>query len=222
MSVNESVNSFDKFSEKTSKFLKNNYVQTIIFVLAILYGSLIAPKLPMEVMKVIKHPIFLLVALVLIAFLTTQNKKVAVIVGVALAITLIFVSSSQTEAKVQQYFVEMFTNDSITSNTSVSAVNDMLISMPSSIPVSVNTVQPGINMEIKSNMLDEQLESPVYMVPTDNRQTHNDGINQYNDFGMMFDPNDKTPEVNQLDNLCIKGKCIGGFEKNNLANISMN
>jgi hypothetical protein len=82
---------FSELSESAENFFKNEYVVTIVFVLAILYGSLVAPKLPESLMKFVKHPVFLFVALVLVAYITTKNKKVAVIVGLALAITLIFV-----------------------------------------------------------------------------------------------------------------------------------
>jgi predicted membrane protein len=87
--------------ESTEKFLKNEYVVAIIFVLAILYGSLVAPKLPESTMKIIRHPIFLFIALVLIAFVTTKNKKVAVVVGIALAITLVFVENNNNLKKLQ-------------------------------------------------------------------------------------------------------------------------
>jgi hypothetical protein len=86
--------SLKKIFKSPAKLFKNEYVVTIIFVLAILYGSLIAPKLPESAMRIVKHPIFLFIALVMIAYITTQNKKVAIIVGLALAITLTFVGNT--------------------------------------------------------------------------------------------------------------------------------
>ncbi len=76
------------------KVFSNNYISTILIVLAILYGSLAAPKLPSGFVKIVKHPIFLLLALTTIAYLASNNGTVALVAGLAVCITLIGINDS--------------------------------------------------------------------------------------------------------------------------------
>lgn len=86
--------------DSIKKVLSNNYVSTILIVLAILYGSLAAPKLPKNVVKVVKHPVFLLLALTAIAYLASNNGTIALIAGLAICITLIGVKDKDKIIKV--------------------------------------------------------------------------------------------------------------------------
>jgi hypothetical protein len=87
-------------TDSIKKVLSNDYVSTILIVLAILYGSLAAPKLPANIVKIVKHPVFLFVALVGIAYLASRNGTVALVAGIAVCITLIGLNDGNKIVKV--------------------------------------------------------------------------------------------------------------------------
>jgi hypothetical protein len=99
--VSLSIESISSDIGKTIKnVLSNNYISTILIVLAILYGSLAAPKLPQNVVKVVKHPVFLLLALTTVAYLASNNATVALVAGLAVCITLIGINDNDKIIKV--------------------------------------------------------------------------------------------------------------------------
>jgi hypothetical protein len=97
--MESNVNKLENFFKN---IISNNYVSTILIVLAILYGSIAAPKLPTSTVKVIKNPLFLLIALVIIAFMASKNGTVAIVVAIAICITLIGINDGDKILKVLQ------------------------------------------------------------------------------------------------------------------------
>jgi hypothetical protein len=305
--------SINKYSDSVANVFKNEYVTTIIFVAAILYGSLLAPKLPNSAIKIVKHPLFLLVALVVIAFVATKNKKVSIVVGLAMALTLIFVGNNDTANKVEhltnssnnknveQFNLDNFfkgTIDSLLGRSVSSNVGNVSVARVEGSPVLDNTLLPvtdaynkhvtdvngnivmapaTIAIDTTGNVITNGNKQPLLVPPkvavTESGQIAKDlngkvvvapsivkkdktgnvvvdskglpmvtscmvsvdggnsvrmlepnrsrrasgGSGLHDDFGMLFDENDTTPEDNHLGKLCVGNKCTDGYEPNCLA-----
>ena len=78
--------------DTVSGVMNNPYVTATMTLFVILYGALARPDLPDFVMNLFDNPIFRLVVLFLIGFISVRNTQVALIVALAFTITMNLVS----------------------------------------------------------------------------------------------------------------------------------
>jgi hypothetical protein len=130
--MESNVNKLENFFKN---IISNNYVSTILIVLAFLYGSIAAPKLPTSTVKVIKNPLFLLIALVIIAFLASKNGTVAIVVAIAICITLIGINDGDKILKVlqTQNNIEFLDSNAVPPTTNVPSSMMMPTTLPNVI-----------------------------------------------------------------------------------------
>ena len=79
------MNSFVQTSEN---ILQNKYVATVLIVFFILYGSIIAPKLPLSIAKLFDNTFFRLFVFFLIAYLASANPMVALVAALAVFLSI--------------------------------------------------------------------------------------------------------------------------------------
>ena len=77
----------ENIGKTVESFLKNEYVSTILGLFLVMYGGLAAPKLPPQIAKMFENPLFRLVIMVLIAYMSTKNQSIALVAAVGLVIT---------------------------------------------------------------------------------------------------------------------------------------
>lgn len=83
------------------KILENQYISTSLVVFFVLYGGLVAPKLPKHMIKLFSKPLFRLMIIFLIAYSSSKNHSIALIA------TIVFILLMQES------------NDNILTNESV-------------------------------------------------------------------------------------------------------
>jgi hypothetical protein len=176
MTFSDSLNlSITSATDYVTKQLNNEYVSTVLIVLAILYGSLAAPKLPVSAVKVVKHPVFLLLAITLVAYLASKNVSVALMTGLVLCITLISVSNYDslrkfmTKEKFDETTPETTTEAPVTEApvTETPTVVEARVEVPTEAPV-VTMVPEETTMPPTTTMapiLPEIVQIPVTEAP---------------------------------------------------------
>jgi len=98
--------SFQNVLKSSENFLQNKYVSAILLVFFILYGSLVAPKLPPSVAKLFDYSLVRLVVFFLIAYLASANPTIALVAALAVFITLLALQRLQmTESFVERMVV---------------------------------------------------------------------------------------------------------------------
>lgn len=68
--------------------IKNNYFSGALTVFLVLYGGLAKPQLPEFIAVMFDHALFRLTVLALIAYISTKDLQVALLVAVAFTITM--------------------------------------------------------------------------------------------------------------------------------------
>lgn len=82
-------------TSRAQRFLENEYVTTTLGLFLVIYGSLAAPKLPPSIARLFENPLFRLVILFLIAYMSSKNPSIALISAVALTVSLQTLSKHQ-------------------------------------------------------------------------------------------------------------------------------
>lgn len=75
-------------------FLDNQFVVAILAIVLILYSGLIAPKLPVYVMKIFDNQFVKLLCIFLIAWLATRNPMLCIIAALAFVLTIMAINSN--------------------------------------------------------------------------------------------------------------------------------
>jgi hypothetical protein len=91
-------------------FLSNPYVAGAIVVIAIFYGSLARPELPMAVHRLFDNSIFRFVVLTLIAWVGSKNIQVALVIAIVFMITMNLLSEQKLSEGFVAYTLESFQN----------------------------------------------------------------------------------------------------------------
>jgi hypothetical protein len=87
-------------------FLDNPWVSGVLTLVIILYASLAAPKLPAGIAKLFGYNLFRLVLLFLIAyFATKKNAAVAIVLSVALIVSLQTLNRVSFEEQIRQWLL---------------------------------------------------------------------------------------------------------------------
>jgi hypothetical protein len=73
-------------------FLNNNTVKAVLYIILILYASVIAPKLPNWIIPYLEDPLVKIFIVFIIGWLATNDVIAAIIATVGVAVTYIFIS----------------------------------------------------------------------------------------------------------------------------------
>ena len=68
--------------------LENQYVSTSLVVFLVLYGGLAAPKLPKSIIKLFSNPLFRLLVIFLIAYISSKNHSIALVATIILVLLM--------------------------------------------------------------------------------------------------------------------------------------
>tara|TARA_B100000902_G_scaffold392599_1_gene445273 strand:+ start:572 stop:1426 length:855 start_codon:yes stop_codon:yes gene_type:complete len=71
-----------------NNLLENQYVTTTLAVFFVLYGSLAAPKLPMNIANLFTNPFFRMSVIFAIAYVTSKNHSIALIATISLVLLM--------------------------------------------------------------------------------------------------------------------------------------
>lgn len=71
-----------------NNLLENQYVTTTLAVFFVLYGSLAAPKLPMNIANLFTNPFFRMSVIFAIAYITSKNHSIALIATISLVLLM--------------------------------------------------------------------------------------------------------------------------------------
>jgi hypothetical protein len=97
----------DKYLLNFNNFFQNKYVKAVLYIILILYASVIAPKLPNWIIPYLEYSIVKIVIVFIIGVLATQDPIAAIIATIGVTITYLFIS----ENKVTNYIKNMFDNN---------------------------------------------------------------------------------------------------------------
>ena len=78
-----------------NNFLNNQYVTSALTLFLILYAGLIRPRLPDFLATLFENPFFRLLFLFLLAYVSSRNSQVALIVAVAFMVTMHILSTQR-------------------------------------------------------------------------------------------------------------------------------
>lgn len=92
------LDSFDNAFKSNFSFLDNQYVSGTLSLLLILYASSVAPKLPNYVAKWMDNIVVRGIVFFLIVYLTQKNPSLALIVSLAVLVTLMVLSKNKSES----------------------------------------------------------------------------------------------------------------------------
>lgn len=87
----------------------NKYIKSIIYIILILYASVIAHKLPNYIITYLENPFVKMLLVVIIGFLAIKDQVAAIIATICVAITYLFIS----ENKMNNYIKKIIINEEI-------------------------------------------------------------------------------------------------------------
>jgi hypothetical protein len=97
---------FNKNISNIKKFIENKYVKAVLYIILILYASVIAPKLPDWLIPYLENSIVKIVIVFIIGLLATQDPIAAIIATIGVTVTYLFIS----EKKFTDYITNIYNN----------------------------------------------------------------------------------------------------------------
>lgn len=88
MNMDMLTDTFDYGVKDTLSFLNNKHISTIVSTALVAYSAVVAPKLPLKVLKLFKNDIVQLGLFFLIAYMGTKNPTVSLVAAGALMMTI--------------------------------------------------------------------------------------------------------------------------------------
>jgi len=73
----------------------NKYIKSILYIILILYASVIAHNLPDYIITYLEYPFFKLLLVVIIGVLASKDQVAAIMAIVSVAITYLFISENK-------------------------------------------------------------------------------------------------------------------------------
>lgn len=83
--------STSEIQNKAMDFLDNKYVKAVLYIILILYASIIAPKLPNWIMPYLEEPFVKIFIVLLIGLLATKDPTAAIIATIGVTVTYLFI-----------------------------------------------------------------------------------------------------------------------------------
>jgi len=96
-----SSTSYSELLKNPTKFLENKYVKAVLYIILILYASVIAPKLPNWITYYLEYPIVKIFIIFIIGLLATQDATAAIIATIGVTITYLFINDLQHTKYIQ-------------------------------------------------------------------------------------------------------------------------
>jgi hypothetical protein len=87
----------------------NKYIKSIIYIILILYASVIAHKLPDYIITYLENPFVKMLLVIIIGFLAIKDQVAAIIGTICIAITYLFISQN----KINNYIKKIIINEEI-------------------------------------------------------------------------------------------------------------
>ncbi len=92
---------FSEIQKKATNFFNNKYLRAVLYLILILYASLIAPKLPDWIIPYLEYPIVKIFIIFIIGLLATQDPTAAIIATIGVTITYLFMNDLQNTKRLQ-------------------------------------------------------------------------------------------------------------------------
>lgn len=92
---------FQKIQNNTTNFFNNKYMKAVLYIILILYASVIAPKLPNWIIPYLEYPIVKIFIIFIIGLLATQDATAAIIATIGVTITYLFINDLQYTKYIQ-------------------------------------------------------------------------------------------------------------------------
>lgn len=136
-------------------FLSNPYVAGAIVVIAIFYGSLARPELPMAVHRLFDSPIFRFIILTLIAWVGSKNIQVALVIAIVFMITMNLLSEQKLSEGFVAYTLESFQNPEPQEEKKEEKQSELPVSQPPQQPEEQSEVM-GASSDVPAEQTLEQ------------------------------------------------------------------
>ncbi|AYV79227.1 MAG: hypothetical protein Faunusvirus6_5 [Faunusvirus sp.] len=171
------IDVLQKVINSTEMILNNEYVVAVLAVVLILYGSLIAPKLPASITHRLDNNCVRFAVFFAIALLASKNAVIALVAALAVAVTLQTINYH----RVVKTSVSVSTKPSTYGESSVvdaTVVSPLLVAAPKQAVVDTagNTVRdaagktvmaaPTVVQDQKGNIVRDSNGQPVVVAPT--------------------------------------------------------
>jgi hypothetical protein len=99
-----SSTSYSELLKNPTKFLENKYVKAVLYIILILYASVIAPKLPNWITYYLEYPIVKIFIIFIIGLLATHDPTAAIIATIGVTITYLFISEYKDTNDIQKIY----------------------------------------------------------------------------------------------------------------------
>jgi len=99
----------DQVSTLLQSAIKNNYFSGALTVFLILYASLAKPQLPSFIANLFEHPFFRMIVIALIAYISTKDLQVAILITVVFTLTMTLLN----EQRIAEGFVAGLQQDQL-------------------------------------------------------------------------------------------------------------
>lgn len=83
---------FDKFVKENTTWLDNEYISSTLLLTLIVYSSLVAPKLPNNIIKLFDYTIVKVIFFFFIVFISRKNATIAIAASLALLISIMILN----------------------------------------------------------------------------------------------------------------------------------
>jgi hypothetical protein len=93
--TSNTTSTFSVMQKKATNFFNNKYLKAVLYIILILYASLIAPKLPDWILPYLEYPIVKIFIIFIIGLLATQDPTAAIIATIGVTVTYLFMNDLQ-------------------------------------------------------------------------------------------------------------------------------
>ena len=90
--------------EKSVDFFQIKYVKAVLYIILILYASLVAPKLPNWITTFLEYSIVKIFIVFIIGLLATKDTTAAIIATIGVTITYLFISEYKDKNDIQKIY----------------------------------------------------------------------------------------------------------------------
>ena len=166
-SITSSESTFTEIQKKATFLLNNKYLKAVLYIILILYASVIAPKLPNWIIPYLEYPIVKMFIIFIIGLLATQDPTAAIIATIGVSVTYLFITDLQ--------YTNYITNISKKENKE----NKMCIPNKKPIEQFNENSYHSINENMIRNANNPEIESNSYTY--DQNQNYNQNHDQNHD-----------------------------------------
>jgi hypothetical protein len=191
-------------------FFQNKYVKAVLYIILILYASVIAPKLPNWIIYYLEYPIVKLFIVFIVGLLASQDTTAAIIATIGVTITYLFISEYKDTNDIQKIYDDE--NDKNDENNETKKMCNQ--SIKSNVEhFNTNDVTTTYNVEHFNTKNENTAHNVEYFDVLDNN--NNTYINHIEEHFNMFDNKENEIATEHLD-------IIAYDRQNNANNSSIN